>query len=62
MPHISVEIDNESNALLEALAKKERRSKREQLAHSAIEHARSVLPDFKYEPKRPLRIRKGDRV
>lgn len=47
MPHISVLIDRESDELIQALATKERRSKREQLAFSAIAHARSILPDFK---------------
>jgi hypothetical protein len=46
MPHISVLIDRESDELIQALATKERRSKREQLAFSAIAHARSILPDF----------------
>lgn len=46
MPHISVEIDEESDALIQKLATKERRSKREQFAFSAIAHARSQLPDF----------------
>lgn len=46
MPYISVEIDEESDALLRALATRERRSKREQLAFSAIAHAREQLPDF----------------
>lgn len=53
MPYISVELDQESDALLQALASKERRSKREQLAFSAISHARSILPDFKFEPAKP---------
>lgn len=46
MPHISVEIDEESDALIQALATRERRSKREQLAFSAIQHARAQLPEF----------------
>ena len=52
MPHITVNISPKADALLQALATKERRSKREQLAHSAITHAKSILPDFKYEPKK----------
>lgn len=47
MPHISVKLDKEADELIQALATKERRSKREQLAFSAITHARSLLPDFK---------------
>jgi len=50
MPHISVEIDHESDALLQAVATKERRSKREQLAFGAIAHARAILPDFQFKP------------
>ena len=48
MPHISVEIDEESDALIQALATRERRSKREQLAFSAIAHARAQMPDFSF--------------
>ncbi len=46
MPHISVEINEADDALIQALATQERRSKREQLAFSAIAHARAQLPEF----------------
>lgn len=46
MPHISVAINEDDDALIQALATRERRSKREQLAFSAIAHARAQLPDF----------------
>jgi len=52
MPHIQVKLDHESDELIQTLATKERRSKREQLAFSAITHARSILPDFKPTKKK----------
>jgi predicted transcriptional regulator len=53
MPLISVKLDTESDALMQALATKEHRSKREQMAVSALAHARSILPNFR--PARPAK-------
>jgi len=50
MPHIQVELDPADDALIAAAAKREGRSKREQMKRSALEHARSIVPDFKFNP------------
>jgi uncharacterized protein (DUF1778 family) len=55
MPYIQVKLDAEADALIKQAAKLARRSKREQLAFGAIEHARSLLPNFKPTPKRPAK-------
>lgn len=57
MIFISVKLDPEANALLQALATQERRSKREQLAVSAVAHARQQLPDFVYQPVKTKRTK-----
>lgn len=46
MPLIQVQIDPVGDAFIAELARVERRSKREQLAYSAIAHAKSLLPNF----------------
>ena len=50
MPLIQIELDETADALIDALAKQERRSKREQVAYSALAHARSLLPHFRMTP------------
>ena len=61
MPLIQIELDETADALIDALAKQERRSKREQVAYSAIAHARSLLPHFRMTPTPTPGARRGSR-
>lgn len=47
MRHIQTKLTEEEDAILSKASKIERRSKREQLAYSAIQHAKLVVKNYK---------------
>ena len=56
MIYIQAELNEEEDATLKAAAQLEGRSKRKQLQHSALMHARSILPaEWKYTPAKRKR-------
>ncbi len=60
MIKIQAECNEEEDAILKAAAELEGRSKRSQLRHSAILHARSILPpEWKFKPSKKSAKKKG---
>ena len=58
MPIIQIDLNPEEDATLKAAADLEGRSKRCQLRHSAVAHARSILPeDWKFQPSKKPKTR-----
>lgn len=46
MTHITIQLDQETDAILKELAARNHRSKRSQLTHMAVEYAKKLLPNF----------------
>lgn len=46
MTHITIQIDQETDAILKELAARNHRSKRSQLTVMAVEYAKQLLPNF----------------
>lgn len=50
--HITAKLTEAEDALISALAKRESRSKRQQLVVSAVAHAKQEMPNFKPSKKK----------